>query len=115
MKDYDIWIEAEHWVPGEWNPTNDNTDVIVTFSDKSRWVASFFTYSNVETLRQMHAASGECLGGKYFWSSDMILIDDTSRKSIETVIEDLIRTDDFRYVFDACGPDESEPADAPEK
>jgi hypothetical protein len=50
MKNYAIWIEAEAWAEGEWNPLDDNTDVAVIFEDGSRWVASFFSYQNVFTL-----------------------------------------------------------------
>jgi hypothetical protein len=41
---YTLWIEAEEWAPGEWTPADDNTDVIVTFADASRWVATFLLY-----------------------------------------------------------------------
>ena len=43
---YTIWIEAEEWAPGEWTPEDDNTDVMVTWEDGRRWVASFFSYKN---------------------------------------------------------------------
>ena len=87
---FQIWIEAEHWAPGEWQPDNAVTDAIVTFADGSRRVGTFCAFAHVETLRTNCAASGECLGGKYLWASDLILIDDTSRSSIETVVRDLI-------------------------
>ena len=38
---YTIWIEAELWAPGQWNPVDDTTDVIVTFADRSRWGRRF--------------------------------------------------------------------------
>lgn len=49
---YSIWIEAEQWAEGEWNIHDVNTDAIVTFEDGSRWVASFFTYKNIQTLAE---------------------------------------------------------------
>lgn len=98
---YKIWIEAEQWEDG-WDVNNDNTDVIVTFDNNERWVASFFTYSNIGKLTKKNQKSGECLNGKYFWSSDMLLIDEVSRKNIEKVIEHLIRENEFKTIFRIC-------------
>lgn len=98
---YNIWIEAEQW-EGGWDVNNNNTDVIVTFEDGSKWGASFFTYTNINTLVEKNKATGEGLGGKYFWSSDMILVDEVSRKRIEEVITHLISEDEFKCVFNEC-------------
>jgi hypothetical protein len=102
-KKYSVWIEAEHWAPGAWNIFNDNTDVIVDFEDGSRWLASFFTYSNIETLSRKNASTGEYMNGKFFWSSDMVLIDEVSRIRIEQVIEYLICNEEFEQVFTHAG------------
>ena len=53
-------------------------------------------FAHVDRLRANCAASGECLGDKYLWASDLILIDDTSRASIEAVIRDLVASGDYR-------------------
>jgi hypothetical protein len=105
-----IWIEAEHWAPGQWEPTNDVTDAIVTLTDGSRWVGTFCAFAHVERLRGNCAANGECLGGKYLWASDLILVDDTSRPSIELVVRDLLTTGELRSAMSECedvdlGPD----------
>ncbi len=94
-----IWIEAENWAKGEWNPKNDNTDVIVTFENGTKYVATFFTYSNIESLTIKNKQTGECMNGKYFWASDMILVDECSRANIELIINDLIKEDEFELVF----------------
>lgn len=98
-KCYSTWIEAEQWSEGEWNIYNDNTDVIVTFEDGSRWIASFFTYRNIQTLTEKNRNTGECLQGRYFWASDMVLIDECSRNRIEEVIEHLIEGQEFELIF----------------
>ncbi|MNO76645.1 hypothetical protein D3C76_677200 [compost metagenome] len=104
MKDmqYSIWIEAEQWAEGEWNIHDDNTDAIVTFEDGSRWVASLFTYKNIRTLAENNQQTGECLDGKYFWGSNILLVDECSRNRIEEVIERLIYKGDFEFIFDKC-------------
>ncbi len=94
-----IWIAAEHWVPGEWKIDNDNTDVIVTLNDKTRWAASFFTYANISTLVEKNQQTGECLSGKYFWASDMILVDEVSRARIEETIQHLLLIGEFAQIF----------------
>ncbi len=90
---YNVWIESEQWAEGEWDIRNDNTDVIVEFDNKKRWIASFFTYSNINKLVEKNKITGECLNGKYFWASDMILVDEVSRERIQEVIQSFINED----------------------
>lgn len=94
-----IWINAEEWAEGEWNIEDVNLDVTVTFSDRSKWIASFFTYKNILTLREKNRQTGECMKGAYYWSSDMVLIDTASRERILEVIDYLIKNDEFESVF----------------
>ena len=96
-----IWIGSEEHGPiiGGTTIVDDNTDVIVTFDDGAVYIATFFTYENIENLRRKNAETGECLSGKYFWASDMILIDKVDRKSIEQVIANLLGEDSFDTVF----------------
>ena len=96
MADLTVWIEAEHWAPGEWSPADDVTDAIVTLPDGTRWVGTFCAFAHIHRLRANCAASGECLSGKYLWASDLILIDDTSRTSIEAVLGDLVASGEYR-------------------
>lgn len=105
---YTIWIEAEEWVSGEWIPEDANTDVMVTWADGSRWVASFFSYKNIQTLTQKNKRTGECLSGAYFWSSDMLLIEKVSRQRIEEVIDYLIKENEFETVFTQLPPEEAQ-------
>ena len=101
MKIKAIWIEAEKWASGEWTPDDDNTDVIVTLDDGSRWVASFFSYRNIGSLVEKNQRTGECMSGKYFWASDMILADEVSRPRIEEIAHHLAEQEplEFRSIF----------------
>lgn len=94
-----IWIEAEEWEFG-WDPLDDNSDVKVVLSDGSSWVATFCTYRNIATLRSKNVETGECLGGVYFWATDLILIDELTRERIAAVVEDLIANGEFESAFD---------------
>ena len=101
---YEIEIEAEHWAPGQWNPPDDNTDVVVQFRDGSRFVATFFTYQNITTLRTKNQQTGECMSGGYFWAIGMILIDEASRERIQQVVEHLLHSGEFRTIFRQLSP-----------
>jgi hypothetical protein len=93
-----IWIVAEQWADG-WNYEDVNTDVIVTFSDRSKWIATFFTYKNIQTLREKNIKTGECMNGSYFQASDMVLIDFVSRERIIELIDYLIESEEFDSTF----------------
>lgn len=95
----EIYISAENRAEGEWNYEDDNVDVLVTFNNGKIYMATFFTYANIEHLRRKNNNTGECLSGKYFWASDMVLIDNCSRQSIEEVIKYLLDEDEFYDIF----------------
>jgi hypothetical protein len=101
---YSIWIEAEQWAPGEWTPSDDNTDVTVTFENGARWVATFFSYQNILSLACKNRGTGECLDGKYFVAADMILVDEVTRQRIEEVVADMIERNDFETYFTLTEP-----------
>ena len=62
-----IWIESEDKgaIISGIEEVNDNSDVIVTFDDNSKYVATFFTYDNIEHLRQKNKRTGECQGKRF--------------------------------------------------
>ncbi|WP_090446051.1 hypothetical protein [Duganella sp. CF458] len=90
-----IWIDAEHWAEGEWRPDDEIVDVLVTLIDGSRWEATTCSFKHVQTLTSRWSRSGECLGGRYFWAKNLILVTDTSRTTIEQTILDLIENGEF--------------------
>ncbi len=94
-----VWIEAEEWPEDQWNYENDNTDVIVTLTNDEKYVGSFFTYSNIHEITAKNKRTGENLSGKYFWASDMILVDRCSREDIEQVLNELIQQDELTTMF----------------
>jgi hypothetical protein len=99
---YSLWIEAEQWPDGMWTPADANSDVIVTFESGERWVATFFSYQNILSLREKNRETGECLGGKYFCATDMILADEVSRERIEEVVAEMLNQKEFETFFARC-------------
>jgi hypothetical protein len=111
MQDFELWIEAESRASGEWEPADDVTDAIVTLADGTCWMASFCSYAHVDTLRRRCAASGDCLGGRYQWIADLILIEDTSRATIEAVVRDLLASGALQSAFVQSEAHDAAPGD----
>ena len=92
---------------GAINPKNENTDVIVLVEtcdanhqkSTAKYVASFFSYDNINALKSQHAKTGDYLNGKYFFSKNMLLIDDCSMENVRAVVEHLIDEGEFGEVF----------------
>lgn len=93
-----IWIEAEN-INGPRVFEDENTDVIVEMETGEKYIATFFTYKNIETLRKKNIQTGECFSGKYFSASDMLIVDECSRKNIENIISYLIQEQEFEFIF----------------
>ena len=103
MLKYSVWIEAEHWAPGQWDSSDCNSDVKVSFEKEGEWVATFFTYQNLSTLAKASESTGERLNGKELcWATDMIFVDELSRDRVEEVVSHLISEGDFASVFKFC-------------
>ncbi len=78
---------------------NHNTDVVVEFASGRRYIATFFTYQNIETIKQQNQNSGDFKNGKYFWANNMLLLDDCSLPSVTIVVEELLEEGEFHQVF----------------
>ncbi|REK63700.1 MAG: hypothetical protein DF221_09260 [Brevibacillus sp.] len=82
-----IWLSRQ-LSEAEINDTS--VDVIVTLPDRTRWMATFFTFQNIKTLRQKYKETGVNLSGTYLWAVNMIICEDLSRETIEKVVDDII-------------------------
>ncbi|WP_214325210.1 hypothetical protein [Nonomuraea sediminis] len=76
-------------------------DATITFRDGSRRYATFMTLDAVQRNMDKDARTGECLGGKYFWWSDLIIVRDAGFEGMAAAIRDLISSGDIE---EACGP-----------
>lgn len=77
---------------------NDNIDVQVEINGKM-YVATFFTISNIRQIMSTYKSSGECLNGKYFWASDMIIVDNLEENEIRKVITHLVDNGEISSAF----------------
>ena len=67
--------------------TNTNTDVIVQINSGEKFIASFLSYTNVERMRNENFNSGVFLNGKYFWTKNILIIDNCEKNNVRTVIQ----------------------------
>ena len=81
------------------NPDNDNVDVQVTFPNGENFSAVFFTLRNIETLMQRYKKTGECAAGMYFWTSDMMIVEKLTEKTICETVDNLLAEEAFASVF----------------
>ncbi|MFF2810739.1 hypothetical protein ACFVT2_26905 [Streptomyces sp. NPDC058000] len=77
----------------------DNVDVEVRLRDGSRWSATMFTVAQVEVLMKRWAASGEALGGRYFWCSHGLIVRDAGISNMTQVLTGLIENGDVTQVL----------------
>ena len=92
-----IWCEFEAWP--SYDPLDDNSDVIVTLEDGSRWAALFATYQNIKTLAEKNRQTGECLSGRYLDIPHLILVEELSRP-LEAVVEDILQSGMLELCFE---------------
>lgn len=77
----------------------DNVDIFVDLNDGTRWSATVITLSEVETVMERWAATGEALGGAYFSCSDGLIVRDAGISKMTQVLVGLVETGDFTHIL----------------
>lgn len=77
----------------------DNIDVFVNLKDGTRWSATVITLAQVETIMGRWAATGEALGGSYFWCSDGLIVRDAGISNMTKVLVGLIESGEFTQIL----------------
>ena len=80
---------------------NDNVDVEVTLADSCRYFATFFTLKNIQQIMRRYQESGECLEGRYFFCSHMIVVRKLNLANIRDTIVDLLDSGKFNVAFES--------------
>ncbi|MFI7697322.1 hypothetical protein ACIBQ6_50230 [Nonomuraea sp. NPDC049655] len=70
--------------------TADEADATITLPDGTRRYATFMTLGVVSKIMDRQRDTGECLSGRYFWCSDLIVIRDPGFDSMIAAVEDMI-------------------------
>ncbi|MEV4171937.1 hypothetical protein [Nonomuraea sp. NPDC049709] len=80
--------------------TADEADATITLSDGTRRYATFMTLGVVNKIMDRWRDTGECLSGRYFWLSHLVVIREPGFDSMIAAVQDLIATGE---IDDACG------------
>lgn len=76
-----------------------NTDIVVLLNNGKKYIASFFTYENIEKIRRQNQQSGDFMNGTYFCNKNMVKVEECSLKTIELLVQHLIDEGEFIEVF----------------
>ncbi|MGW1955597.1 hypothetical protein ACWCPI_23075 [Streptomyces sp. NPDC001920] len=78
--------------PGEDLDEVSDVDMWVTFADGQRWSGTVFTLDQARRLMDRWQDTGECLGGRYFYGWDDLIVRDPGIPAMVRVIDDLVTT-----------------------
>jgi hypothetical protein len=73
--------------------------VVVCLTNGAQYVASFVTYDHIEKIRRENRRSGACLNGAYFWSKNMVLVEDGRAETVRRIVEYLVEEGEFLEAF----------------
>lgn len=81
------------------NVLDDNVDVVVRLPQGEVRATTLFTLKNIEAILSSYRSSGECLAGRFFWSKDMVIVEDLRMETIREVVQELVRSGEYRHAF----------------
>jgi len=76
-----------------------STDVIVITDSGKKYVASFFSYVDVEERRRQNKRTGEFMDGLYFWDKNMVIVEECTLSTIEKIVQHMIDEGEFQEAF----------------
>jgi hypothetical protein len=85
--------------PGEDPALVDNVDVVVEIADGSRWTTTLVTLAAVERRMARDAATGDHLDGRYFPSTDRLIVRDPGVGDMTRVLAGLLEFGDLTRVL----------------
>jgi len=74
-------------------------DVFVKLDNGQQYVGSFYTLGKVMQMKESGQQSGDFCKGKYFWTSNMIIVDEINDVVINETIKNLLENDGFYTAF----------------
>ena len=80
-----------------WDTHDDNIDVVIELPTGDKYAATFFTIRNIQSIINKYRATGECESGLYLWASNMVVVNDLERDTIQRTIESLLKDGEFAY------------------
>ncbi|MBT2417127.1 hypothetical protein J7F01_25925 [Streptomyces sp. ISL-22] len=84
----------------------DDVDMWVTFDTGERWSGTIHTLEVVRQTMDDRRQTGESLGGRYFFVWDGLIVRDRGIPGMVEVVDELVRSGDYRCVFRDVGPED---------
>ncbi len=78
-----------------------NVDVELVEASGARWAATVLTLAEIARLMRSYRDTGECMSGRYFRVSDLMILDTPTFQSLTEVVEGLLRSGDYVLEFSA--------------
>ena len=94
-----IILTAEYLENGRADYEDLNTDVIVQFENGDRYVATFFSWKNLENMIKELEPTEEYRSGRFYKVLNMVLVRDFGEGNIRPVIDAMLAEGDFQLVF----------------
>jgi hypothetical protein len=86
-------------------------DVHLYANDRRHYVGTFGTIDDVVQVMARWRDTGECLGGRYFWTADLVLVDRADIATIVATVDDLAAQGELHAM--ALVTDDEEMPDGP--
>jgi hypothetical protein len=76
-----------------------NTDVIVSLDNGDEYIATFFSFKNLQGMIEEHRHSKEFLTRRCYKTLNAVLVNDFKYENLRPVIERMIVEGDFQVMF----------------
>lgn len=93
---------------GQEPETAEEADATITLPDGTRRCATFMTLDVVRRVMDRWKGTGENLGGRYFWCSDLIIIRKPGFASMIDAVRDMITAGGIDSACSVLPPDDEE-------
>ncbi|KUM80491.1 hypothetical protein [Streptomyces curacoi] len=80
----------------------------MTFDTGERWSGTIHTLEVVRQTMDDRRQTGESLGGRYFFVWDGLIVRDRGIPAMVEVVDELVRSGDYRCVFRDVGPEDTD-------
>jgi hypothetical protein len=74
-------------------------DVEFRTDDGRRFLGTVGTVNDITEAFERSKATGEGLGGRYFWTTDLVIVDVIDPATIAAVVDDLVNTSQLASAF----------------
>ncbi|MEV1198523.1 hypothetical protein [Microbispora rosea] len=87
--------------------TADQADATITLPDGARRYATFMTLGAISGIMDRWQGTGECLSGRYFWCSDLVIIRKPGFGSMTDAVRDMIAIGELESACSALPIDDN--------